>query len=67
MRKGYSKGSAAIDSPSLTPLPLHLLSLQNTCSVQALSLTFPNIDPLIYISMTDLCLSEGLPEGLQGR
>lgn len=38
-----------------TPLASHLLSLQNTCSVQVLSLTFT--DPLIYISLTDLCPS----------
>ena len=43
-----------IHSPPLTPLASLLLSLQNTSSVQLLSLTFPNTDLLIYICLTDL-------------
>lgn len=42
-----------IHSPSLTPLASCLLSLQNTCCVQALSLTFPNIDPLPHLRPYD--------------
>lgn len=42
-----------IHSPSLTPLASCLLSLQNTCCVQALSLTFPNIDPPAHLRPYD--------------
>lgn len=60
-----------IHSPSLTPLASQLLSLPNTCSVQALSLTFPSIDnPPSSTSPWLTCVAltaGGLPEGLQGR
>lgn len=47
-----------IHSPSLTLLASHRLSLEDTCSVQVLSLTSLNTDPLIYICLTDLCHSQ---------
>lgn len=42
-----------IHSPSLTPLASHLLSLPNTCSVQALSMTFPSIDNPPHLHLHD--------------
>lgn len=57
-----------IHSPSLKPLASHLLSLQNTCSVKALSLTFPNIDPPPHLHLHDWPVSlSRLEDYLKGR